>query len=231
MHLLGFGRKSRQFAVDSSAVLAATSAGIVPSTAVDKHAVTITTLLYRLRHEQVHICRLEHVVVDFVVIRNRPYQMRTDELLSGQALQASPDTNMSTDLVAWVLSLMRLVDVDELLDVDRARAIVDADCDVGGLRVEGADLADSCDLGDGGAVDLEVGALEGFFGVEDLFDGYGAKRFVLVVLREFALALIELTLAVKMILPFPGRRHRLGCPAVNRRRRNRPSRRRLLRRS
>ena len=52
-----------------------------------------------------------------------------------------------------------------------ARAVVDLDCEVRLLRVYAADLADECDLRDGGAVGFEVGAGVGLLCVEDLLDG------------------------------------------------------------
>ena len=123
------------------------------------------------------------MVVDLVGVGDGADEVGADVALSAEVLEAAPDADVGVEAVARVLGLLLLVGVDELLDLELAGAVVDADGEVGGLRVEVADLADGGDLGDGGAVDLEVGAGVGLLGVEDLLDGYRPEGLVLEVLE------------------------------------------------
>lgn len=58
---------------------------------------------------------------------------------------------------------------------DRAGAVVEFVCDVGGLGGNVTDLSDECDLLDFNVVDFELGVGMRLCGVEDLFDGAGAE--------------------------------------------------------
>lgn len=69
-------------------------------------------------------------------------------------------------------------------------AVVNLEGDVGGLRVDAADLSDKRDLRDGCVVDFEVSSRVGFFCFEDLLDGDGAEGLVLVGLAAALAALL-----------------------------------------
>lgn len=129
------------------------------------------------------------MIVDLVEVRHRPDNVRTDMALIGEALQASPHAHMRVQLELGV-GVVLLVHVDPLLDFDLAGAVVDLERDVGGLRVDVADLSHERDLRDGRVVDLEIGARVGLFCFEDLLDGDGAEGFILVGLAAALAALL-----------------------------------------
>ena len=126
---------------------------------------------------------LEHVVVDLVEIGNRTDNVGTDMALVGEGLETAPDADIGVLLVPRV-SIVRLVHVDPLLDLDLAGAVVDLECNVCRLRVHSSDLSDKCDLGDWGTVDAEVGAGVCLFGVKNLLDGDRTEGFILVSLSR-----------------------------------------------
>ena len=119
------------------------------------------------------------MVVDLVEVGDRADDVGADVALVVERLEAAPDANVRVELVALV-SLLLLVGVYPLLDLDLAGAVVNLECDVCRLRVDAANLADKGDLRCGRAFNLEVGARVAFFGLDDLLDGYGAEGLVLV---------------------------------------------------
>lgn len=112
------------------------------------------------------------MVVDLVEVGDGADDVGADVALVGEGLEATPDADVGVHLAARVRGLVLLVDVDPLLDLNLAGAVVDLKGDIGGLGLDVADLPDECDLGDDGAVDLEVGTGKGLLGVEDLLDCY-----------------------------------------------------------
>lgn len=152
--------------------------------ATDKQAISICATALVLAQgtpckEQVHVRGLQQVIIHFVEIHDRPNDVRADMALVGEALQPSPDTHVRIQLEIGI-GVVLLVHVDPLFYLDLAGAVVNLKGDVGGLRVDVADLADKGDLRDGRVVDLEVGACVGFFCFEDLLDCDGAEGFILV---------------------------------------------------
>jgi hypothetical protein len=111
-----------------------------------------------------YVRRLEQVIVDLVEVLDGPDVVGADEALAVEALQAAVDAHVRIEAEAG--RRLALVGVDPLLDVDDARAVVDAVCDVDRLRVDGADLADDGDLRGRLAVDLQLGLRVGFFAVD-----------------------------------------------------------------
>lgn len=156
--LLGCLRTAGQLAVPG--VVAHSRSIPIASTTVDEHAISVggSSILpgCTLGVEEMHIGRLEHVVVHLVEVCDGADDVGADMTLAGEGLEASPDTHVRVDLAARIRGLVLLVDVDPLLDLDLTRAVVDLEGDVGGLRLDVADLADECDLCDNGAVDLEI---------------------------------------------------------------------------
>lgn len=123
---------------------------------------------------EVHVGRLEHVVVDLVEVVDGADEVGADVALLVERLEAAPHAHVLVQGVLGV-GVLLLVGVHPLLDVDDASAVVEPVGDVGGLRADLAHLPDDGDLCDGVAVDGEVGAGVGLFEVEELFDGYGAE--------------------------------------------------------
>lgn len=121
------------------------------------------------------------MVIHFVEIGDGSNYMCGHMSLVGKRFRAAPDSHVGIYLVSRV-GVVLLVDVDPLLDFNLTSAIIDLEGDVCGLGVHAADLADKRDLGNGGAIDTEVGSLVGFVGIEKLFDCDGSERFVLISL-------------------------------------------------
>ena len=134
------------------------------------------------------------MVVHLVEIFDGLDVVGTDVLLVVEALDAAPDADVAVeDDWLFVFGAAAAVDVhvgllvgfDPLFDLDDTRAVVDVVGYVGGLRGDGADLADEGYLGYVGGIDLEVLAVgRGLVGGEDLFYGYWPEGFVLVGLGE-----------------------------------------------
>lgn len=169
-----------------SDISASSSSGSV--SLIDKHAVS-STVLFRatgtccaLAVEQMHVCRLEQVVIDLVEILNLAYEVGADVFLAAEALETTPHADKgvggNSTGAAAVLAFALCFRVDPLLDVDGARAVVDLVRDVGRLRLDRAHLAHDGHLGYGVAIDGGIHAGVGVFPVEELLDGYGAEGFV-----------------------------------------------------
>lgn len=82
---------------------------------------------------------------------------------------------------------------------DRAGAVVEFVCDVGGLGGDVPDLSDECDLLDFDVVDFEFGVGMRLCGVEDLFDRAGAEG-------VFRLAYVSLSGKNGVLVDFGGRK-------------------------
>ena len=139
--------------------------------------------------------------------------------LVGERLGTAPNAHMRIQLISWILIVL-LIYVDPLLDFNLAGTVVNLECNVCGLWVYAADLADKCDLSDESTIDTKVGSLVSFFGVEELFDSYRSKRFILIGLCEIGqCGSIGSCSTVNVPYRLP------GCLAVNHhRRRNRQNR-------
>lgn len=163
-----------------------TTVGVAPvPAAVHKHALPAAVgravLPQRApRQVQVHVRRLQQVVIHLVEVGDGPDDVGAHVALVRKRLEAAPYAHVGVELVLVCVAVVCLVRVDPLLDFNLARAVVDFQRHVGGLRVDVADLADKGDLGYGRVVDFEVGAGEGLVCFEDLLDGYGAEGFILV---------------------------------------------------
>ncbi len=133
-------------------------------------------------------------MIDLIQIRNRSNDMRTNMSPVVKRLQPAPNLGIS------VLHELRLppftfhvhpvvcgrsVRVYPLLHFDYAGAIIELVGYVCRLGADVADLADECDLGYFGAVDLEVCVWMGLLSVEDLFDRAGAEGIFAVAGLEF----------------------------------------------
>lgn len=179
-HALGAG--------PTGAELRGVLAAAVCAVRVDEHAVAaagVAVAVARpvrgaqvaLGQVEVHVGRLEQVVVDLVEVVDGADEVGADVALPAEGLEATPHAHVLLELVLG-LQVLLLVGVDPLLDVYDAGAVVEAVGYVGGLRVDLAHLADDGDLGDGVAVDGEVGAGVCFFEVDELLDCYGAEGLV-----------------------------------------------------
>ncbi|KAI6769312.1 hypothetical protein HG531_010416 [Fusarium graminearum] len=95
-----------------------------------------------------------------------------------EGLETTPDANVRVELETG-FGVVRLVDINPLLDLDLAGTVIDLEGDICRLGLDAANLSDECDLGHGGTIDLEVGAGIGLFGVENLLNGDGAQGLIL----------------------------------------------------
>lgn len=179
-HALGAGR--------AGAELGRVLVAAVGAVRVDKHAVAVPGVAVAvtvgaaaaelaLGQVEVDVGGLEHVVVDLVEVVDGADEVGADVALAAEGLEAAPDADVLVGLVLG-LQVLGLVGVDPLLDVDGARAVVEAVGYVGRLRVDLAHLADDGDLGDGVAVDGEVGARVCLLEVVELLDRHGAEGLV-----------------------------------------------------
>lgn len=180
-HALGIGR--------AGAELGRVLAAAVGAVRVDKHAVAVAGVAVgvpvgaaaaaelALCQVQVDVLALEQVVVDLVVVVDGADEVGADVALAAEGLEPPPHAHVLVGLVLG-LQVLLLVGVDPLLDVDGARAVVEAVGYVGRLRVHLAHLADDRDLGDGVAVDGEVGARVRLLEVDELLDRHGAEGLV-----------------------------------------------------
>lgn len=128
---------------------------------------------------EVDVGGLEEVVVDLVEVGDGADKVRADVAFAIERLEAAPDADVALELELLV-GVVLLIRVDPFLDLDEPRAVVELEGDVCGLGRDLADLGDEGDLGDGGAVDLKVGARVCFLGVDDLLDCDGAEGFFAV---------------------------------------------------
>lgn len=161
---------------------------------VDKHAIAGTSISIAcapltafpaqraLGIVQVDVGGLEGMVVDLVEVVDSPDEVGANVALLIERLEAAPHAHILVGLVLRV-TVLDLVGIDPLLDIDGARAVVDLVRNVGRLRVDGADLADDGHLRDGVAVDGEIRAGVRLFEIVQLFDGYGTERLVCIALH------------------------------------------------
>ena len=159
---------------------------VVVVVVVPAHHPTITHATFlggaATREEQVHIRRLEEVVVDLVEVAHGLDDVRADVPLVAEGLKAAPHAHivLLPERRARVRAGVLLVGVKPLLHLDHARAVVDAVRDVRRLLHDGADLPDDGHLLHVQPVDPEGGiAGVGRLGVDDLLDRYRAERFVI----------------------------------------------------
>ncbi|KAG7048330.1 replication factor a2 [Colletotrichum scovillei] len=158
--------------VDEHAVLAASCTAV-------RRGTTAVGVEGSLCEVEVDVGGLEEVVVDLVEVGDGADKVRADVAFAVERLEAAPDADVALELELLV-GVVLFIRVDPLLDLDEPRAVVELEGDVCGLGRDLADLGDEGDLGDGGAVDLEVGARVGFLGVDDLLDCDGAEGFFAV---------------------------------------------------
>jgi hypothetical protein len=125
-----------------------------------------------------YICRIQQVVVDLVEILDLADEVRSDMLLAVELGQPPEHSHICVRFEGGIGAAVGAFGVNPLLDVDVAGAVVNLVGDVCCLGLDAADLTDEGYLGDGDAVDGEAGAGIGFFGFDELFDGYGAEGVV-----------------------------------------------------
>lgn len=180
-HLLG----KPTAASELSRRLARVAASIViVATTIHEHAISVSigatlTTERALGEIEMNICSLEHVVVDLVEIRHRSDNMSSDVSLVVEGLETTPDTNVRLQLETGI-SIVLLVDIDPLLDLNHTGSVIDVEGDICRLRLDLANLSDECDLCHGGTVDFEVCTSVCLFGIEDLLDCDRAQGLILV---------------------------------------------------
>lgn len=132
--------------------------------------------------EEMHGCSFKEVVVQLVDVCDRAYDVGANMSFVIKRLQPPPHFSIVVLLQLAVCSAVGpRVRIDPLLHLHRSRAVVQLVRYIRRLRADIADLAHEGDLGDFGAVDLEVCVGVGLLGIEDLLDGAGAEGVFAVV--------------------------------------------------
>ena len=92
------------------------------------------------------------MIVDFVVVCDRPYDMSANVSLIVECLQSSPDTAIAIfhqfRLVVCVHLILIRIGIDPLFHLDKSSSIVHFVCDICRLGADASNLANEGDLGD-----------------------------------------------------------------------------------
>lgn len=152
-----------------------------------------------------NVVGFEYVVVDFVGICDRLDDVGINMVFVGKRFEMFLDVNMWIDFEICFSIFISFICIDLFFYFDLVGVVVDFECDIGGLGGDVVNLVNEGDLGDFGVVDFEVVVCEGFFGINDLFDGdrmegFVFEGFVVVVVLVFLLGVCEEVVRIVVVL-------------------------------